>query len=296
MSVIDAIEKLKPSLRHTRYAINGRGGEISDTAGMKDLRDAIFNIPADNAITTVTVEEIGLGGEIPENTTGYAYIAEFGGMCHKLDDVIFQETLSYIASYGAGYDWDTVDSIDSFLVPNEIEALDGYGLGISPEYYNKVDLVNRKYHYCVEEVVFDGSEGWYLPSSVNGTINAFYTVKLPKNPVSNRDALMSHYDYAEVGVSTTAQGWMTLNTGYIRVRPHLSAYPSAEAWKAHLAELYANGNPLTLIYALAEPIVTDLPVYVNPLIKVESGGYGLEMFPSEGQGMPYKIIMQTYTQ
>lgn len=81
-------KNLIDSLRRDRNAIIGRGGDISPTAGFRDLERAIYNIPADNALTTITYEDVGLGISVPENTTGYAYIAEIGGMTYKCKQLI----------------------------------------------------------------------------------------------------------------------------------------------------------------------------------------------------------------
>ena len=54
----------------------------------------------------------------------------------------------------------------------------------------------------------------------------------------------------------------------------VETYPTVEELKAHLAELYANGNPLVVEYALAEPIETDISAYLgnDSFIAVEGGG------------------------
>ena len=50
MSIKSEVAKSTSYLRSARRAILGRGGEISATAGLKDLPEAIYKIPADASL------------------------------------------------------------------------------------------------------------------------------------------------------------------------------------------------------------------------------------------------------
>ncbi len=299
MTTNEKATRLKDALRQTRYAIIGRGGEISETAGLKDLRGAIFNIPADNAITTVVEENEDLIFGVPDNTTGYAYLAEFGGFSRSLGDGFNTEALGMLVCWTD--DWDEVDSL---VVPEEIRNLPDYGEGINLEYYNKVDLVDQKYKRCIETFTFDGSEGTGSSSKPTGWRmsgsgeRAYFLIKIGDFGeyaigdviICDKYETTSPPTTANIGVgiyNSTSSGGICVS-----FRPeNVSEITSTSALVAFLAN-----NPITVKVAHTVPIETDLPVYMNPIFKVAPSSIGIELFPSDGTGIPAKIKFQTYTQ
>lgn len=94
MSLYSAKEELKQSLRDSRKAILGRGGEISLTAGLKDLPEAIFNIPADTSLAFYEDSEMAYRKVVPENVNPYAMVKEIGGRTKKGDYILGGEDLA----------------------------------------------------------------------------------------------------------------------------------------------------------------------------------------------------------
>jgi hypothetical protein len=392
----DIREKVIDSLRDARRAITGRGGEISPTAGLKDFADAIYNIPADNAITTVEKNEVAKSVIVPANSTKYAYLAEFGGMTHRdaetntlhnakpteivsegvnlysgsaefvLDGTdknitipivgaeeittlsfirdgtrvnaasLFQlvyedgttfglapgvpsgvETIKYTSKSkvtaiklvnwckftGRVYDIQLengsvateykpyVGTVATRAIPAEIQALDGFGEGVSIDYYNKVDLVNKKYKRSVETMVIDGSEDWSkiysdyfaLPIGEHGMIVAhacicdkYETVSVAQQPSSIGITVINSAAYSDARILLRPKGF------------------TSEMTKAELKEILSK-EPLTVTYALATPEEYDLPVKMNPLIEVEGGGT-IEFVNEYGNAVPSKTIYQTLMQ
>ena len=88
MSINSELEKSKSYLRKARKAIIGRGGEISATAGLKDLPDAIYNIPADVSLVFQTDEDVAFRKIVPVGAEEYAQIARIGGMTYKSKNLI----------------------------------------------------------------------------------------------------------------------------------------------------------------------------------------------------------------
>lgn len=80
MSILNELEKTKAYLRHARKAILGRGGEISATAGLKDLPGAIFNIPADSSLAYYTDDASAYRKTVPSGVEEYAQLMSVGGM------------------------------------------------------------------------------------------------------------------------------------------------------------------------------------------------------------------------
>ncbi len=290
------------ALRHDSItAVIGRGGDISPNAGYIDLPRAIYNIPADNAITTVTYNEVSLGHSVPSNTTGYAYIAEFGGISRRREididgtAIIENEVFEGVVSFDA--EWNNVEEEGTFWVPPEILALEGYGDGIDIDHYNKVALVNQKYKRVIETFTFGGEgdtkiDEWKL-IGVDGTPTKYYRIKVAGAGTYETDIILCDRHESAIVTSNTTNigvGFINSDSGYVALRPENVMDFTTPSFKKWLL-----ANPITVKVARTVPIETDLPVYMNPLIKVVPNGF-LDIYPTTGAGVPNKIIHQTYTQ
>ena len=175
----------------------------------------------------------------------------------------------------------------TYIIP---EALQGSGKGVAG-YADTVDFENGKDIKKTETYVFTGNEGWtsytsgVLPSGAycywsangkpNGKIGAFTSVC---DRFENMDKA---WDYAlYTGVYSDHH---TLNRVYF-----VTSKPTVDEWKAYLAEQYTNGTPVTLTYALAEPIETDLTETIGNIIEIEEGGF-LEFVNEHENAMPSHI-------
>ena len=67
----------------SKKAIIGRGGNISSEAGLEDLPQAIFNIPADASLAHYTDEGIAYRKNVPAGAEKYALLKSVGGMTYK---------------------------------------------------------------------------------------------------------------------------------------------------------------------------------------------------------------------
>lgn len=157
----------------------------------------------------------------------------------------------------------------TFAIPEAVQALDGYGWGIKSNVYNRIEwdedgkptFVKR-----VGRVVLTGTETW-VKGEYQGAVN--YGVA-PSNystygaTVSNRFPL---------GLPNNGIPCMH-DSGASVVFYTTNPPATVEGWKALLAQWEAEGNPLTVYYELAEPIVTDISHLITDdnLIPVEGGG------------------------
>lgn len=83
MSIISELSKTKNHLRNARKAILGRGGEISFTAGLKDLPQVIYNIPADASLAYQSDTSVAYQKIVPVGSQEFAQVAKIGGMTYK---------------------------------------------------------------------------------------------------------------------------------------------------------------------------------------------------------------------
>lgn len=88
MSILGELEKTKTYLRNTRKAILGRGGEISTTAGFKDVSNAIFNIPADASLAYQVDDDVAYRKTILAGAEKYALLSSVGGMTYKSNNLL----------------------------------------------------------------------------------------------------------------------------------------------------------------------------------------------------------------
>ena len=126
MSLYSVTEDLKQSLRSARRAILGRGGEISATAGFKDLPEAIYKIPADASLAFQTDDRVAYEKIVPSGAEEYAQVAKVGGMTYK--EIPIQNNLVR----GVQFDgWTSIDdssiaryfSLNEYL--NQYSGIDG---------------------------------------------------------------------------------------------------------------------------------------------------------------------------
>ena len=119
--------------------------------------------------------------------------------------------------------------------------------------------------------VFDGAEEW---QKNNGwaTGDNYFTVKVPAAIVGGYDvgAFLSNLYVRTVSVAALLEGKFQVN--YANVSFQDKRYADVASWKAHLADLYAQGNPLVLYYELAEPVEDIFEKPLNLTYTVINGG------------------------
>jgi hypothetical protein len=136
--------------------------------------------------------------------------------------------------------------------------LDGIG-----SYRDNWDYVTGKGIRRIFKKVLDGTEGW---SKIRYSVqdNGYYSWRLEMRNIENKTnatanpmAMCTHYGWSGyaalfygkqegvyIGGVNDSAAWLIIGT----------VYPTLAEFKAFLAEQYANGTPVTVYYAMAEPI------------------------------------------
>lgn len=142
MSIKSELTKTTSYLREARNAIKARGGQISDTAGLKDLPEAINSIPSgssndsplpkivDGSITEVTGEDLNGATKIRER----AFYK-----CSKLVSVEIPDGVTSIETYA----FHTCTRLSSVVMPNNVITVGSNafnGTDIESLYIQDVDL------------------------------------------------------------------------------------------------------------------------------------------------------------
>ena len=153
-----------------------------------------------------------------------------------------------------------------------------YGDGTVCDEYDAVSGVETRRW---KRVVFDGTENWHLSGTVETskyrpTLVLSDIVTLDSNQVLP-DIVCTHYQTQTMYNSyrcTTGVSMDTMASNGMAVYDANYDTNSLAAWKAWLAAQYAAGTPVTVVYQLAEPIITkieEILPFSNFLPSADSG-------------------------
>ena len=222
-------------------------------------------------------------GVVPTNALPYAEIIKIGGMTYRdeLTDILKDAKPTDIKCIGI--DGETI--ISSLAIPEAVQALEGYGLGVDSEYCNYIDWENKQYIQRVCKYVVTGAENIgitnpsegkpyykFLISAVNNdylAISDKYNANLISNHymASGRNTVYNQQTNNIISIfrHSSDSNWIEIST---------DSPTTKQDMKTQLENWYANGNPLTVVYKLAEPIVTDISDLLldDNFIEVEGGG------------------------
>jgi hypothetical protein len=157
-------------------------------------------------------------------------------------------------------------------IPAEVQALDGWGLGVDETYHNRIvwDPENGVKQYRQEIGRIDlGTLAWTPTGGRFKTVAPISGIKFFSNEKSVcLSDVYQNYPYNELYRGINTEGFTGISvdgSGYIQVVD--SAYGS-------VGDFITAMQGKMLLYALATPIVTDLPTVLddNNFIKVEGGG------------------------
>ncbi len=118
---------------------------------------------------------------------------------------------------------------------------------------DEIDLKRGKYVQRVEKVESDGTEYWTKLSSVDNG----YQLDLSLSDLPTGVNGCGMCNYLTYSNSTSDNTFLVLSSGNL-IRFY-GEYSTLDEWKDFIAQCQSDGIPLTVYYALATPIETDLP-------------------------------------
>lgn len=204
-----------------------------------------------------------------------------------VNNVILEPMLNY-GTEAAPFEPYKADARDTFPIPEEIINREDWGRGVNENYHNAIEYIDGRWYYIprTKRKVFDGSAAhWFAFNWVNGweeTTDKYcyafdcLTAQLgkhsgPQTSICNmfKNADDAQYAWDENSSIGNYCDATTAPTCYF-----VTSFPTLTEWLAHLAELYASGNPLIIEYALAEPIEEDITHLItrSKFLKTEDGG------------------------
>lgn len=123
-------------------------------------------------------------------------------------------------------------------------------------------------------VVFDGTEAWVI----NTNYTAF-SLDLPSKGIAFT-SVCAPYSAPKITSWDQLKDYEAQN-GELVLLIKDSTYSTVEAWKAHLAELAAAGNPLTVTYKTAESTTESTPFNKSKYIAWKNGSETIEQGPTD---------------
>ena len=165
-------------------------------------------------------------------------------------------TTTIMVAYG-----DTIPDYEPYITPITKQV----HLGTKEMYEGSKIIREGNDWYFYDEyykVIMDGTETIGVQSS--GTANWFYNIPFSSNPkipqgsgqtTAYIEIKSNYYKINSVGTGNTGLGIAIYSTA-IRIRE--ATEDTASNYKSRLATLYANGNPVYIVYKLATPTKTEI--------------------------------------
>ena len=309
------------ALKYWRMSYTKEGNSLTTNASFSNAYSYPYKFTDNASICTISlssVSVIGLGGA----RIDIGYINEEGSFTRKGVLTLTGENISYTSTSEANairlnFSSATGEAIS--VTFNELrinrgsastpyqpyhepitypipEALQGTGKGVEGA-IDTIDFENGKQIIKTHTVVFNGTETWHVGGTKDGKYRNYTKLPFSTAFTANDVAaplICNLYDaVSESDTYSRIKGASISPNGYIRIYDSLYDTGDISLWKAHLAELYASGNPITVTYALAEPTETDIDTSsFDNLIEVE-GGCSLEIITDNGKEVPTTFIYQT---
>ena len=173
----------------------------------------------------------------------------------------------------------------NYLIP---EALQGTGKGIEG-YSDTTDFERGKFIQKTETLVIGPEKiGQVTNYDFNGMRGVQFGERLLQvlnraNGICTDSDLAGNYLTANsiwIGVNNKILYWIGILD--------ILGFATIDEFKTYVLDRYYNGNPVTLTYALAEPIETDLTETISTYLKVEEGGY-IEFVNDDSKAVPSSI-------
>lgn len=232
--------------------------------------DNTFSLTVQDITYSQTFNDVGNGESgVTRFTDYYAFITIFAD--YTANNLIFRPMLN-IGTTALPYEPYISDTL-SAETPIELAEYDVV--------YPETGETKRQSN----TLTFDGTEEWYLTGNAeNNFYNYRYyapiSVEAPKTKVP---CICNKYDYKlsvendmgnDIGI-LVIRGYV-----YIRLGSNSTIKNTAE-WKAHLAELAAAGNPVTVTYKTAESTTEATPFNKSKYIAWKNGSETIEQGPTD---------------
>jgi hypothetical protein len=154
-------------------------------------------------------------------------------------------------------------ALHTLPIPEAVQAIDGYGLGINDEVYNYVDWENNQFVKRVGKVDM-GTLDW-------GIYAGYIHATLTKTPKQHAVGICAPYDVVTFNYSLISNGQMVIYDNGFSADAKIILKDDSYT---DVATLKTAMSGVMLVYELATPEITDISdiITADNLIEVEGGG------------------------
>lgn len=265
------VEEIREAVRHTDEVAKATEEMLGDAGStlsrvekeLTNLRQAVapeyFQTDSGVAYTKT----------VPDAALPFAEVTEVGGMTYAQDGILKHTAVTALEVQGRNI-LDISAVKHTYPIPAEVQALEGWGEGISADCHNRLDWSAKQYRQEVMKIRLDGSETWGR-SSATHIFQADYKLPQIAGDTQKFPAIISNgYDFHYWMDPAKEKPFFRIskNGNQLWIEETVDAYANVDEWKAYLA-----ANPVEIVYPLGTPIVTDLPDLPDDnFIEVEGGG------------------------
>jgi hypothetical protein len=229
-----------------------------------------------------TDDSVAYVKDVPADALPYAEIEKVGGMTYRDEETNTLKSAKVTAITSTNH---------TLLIPEAVRAIDGYGLGVNANHYNRIEWRNgRVYH--IQECVPIASKT--LKAVDYGYTNITYYA-LPKSNTVDKGNTGTNIIASDFTTDTGAAingSWDNISRiGAVLGAATYDWYWFGFAVGTTLAEAQAVIDDCEILVVLAEPIETDITdlLTADNFIEVEGGGT-ITMVNEYGYDVPSEII------
>lgn len=179
--------------------------------------------------------------ELTTDNSGYLYFRVNRGATRELYEEMLANTEVQLERGSAATDY------EPYREPQTVSVADLFAVG---NYKDTQGVISGTITRQVGVKVLDGTEGFSLYQSSCWAANVLND---PKKVSGNGQSICSHYAWTDSSIPSMADSSFLLN-GTERLCIKDSRFETAAQFKAYLADQYAQGTPVIVLYPLAEEI------------------------------------------
>ena len=153
----------------------------------------------------------------------------------------------------------------TYPIPAEVQALEGWGLGVNETYHNRIDWEKKQYRQEVAKIRLPSA---YAAGGINEEDNWYYFSLSQIGIARNPNFLCEGLPIAQIQADPNAKG-IIMNSGKTALLVRIEGLTTRQEYRDYFAE-----NEVYVVAQLAEPIVTDISAILSDdnFIEVEGGG------------------------
>ena len=163
------------------------GGQAPTDYGRRLVPEYLIKWIEDADYIEFIDDDIAYIKDVPEKALKFAFINKVGGMCYKVEDSLgnFEIEETKVTSVISKDSSD--NTLGTLNIPAEVQALEGYGLGIKDDLYNYVDFENKKFIKIISKIKFSDIDPSQIAVANPGTSNERVILSLSYLNIKNAD-------------------------------------------------------------------------------------------------------------